>query len=573
MKDRLLRVLRWLLHRLPEALLVFFVLSLAPLVVLGLAEGRRQLALFWGGPGRYWQSILGNPWPPAAVLTCLVGAGVLIVLLWLHWGRIWAVARKLILEAVHRRTVLVLLIFFVVLTLSLPFMLKTEGSLKSRVQLVMSYSLVLALVLLSLVAIFVSAASICSEIEHKHVHITDTKPLRRWQFLLGKWFGVVVMCMAILFVMSSAACVLVLYLARPPDVSKLTEREQRRVRRDYEELREEVLVARDSVPPNTPAGVREAAEKEMKELDERGELPEGQLSRGKLFENLLLKHTNIKMQVLPGGRHGWKFEGLRPERGGKLHVRFKAFTSTAKSELEGRWFVLKLREGEEGEPKPAAGQEAEKGGPGDADLEVVYAVLPSELGWYSAIRRQFMLPSSAISRDGALYLVYENLDNRASHAFDAGAMEVLQKGGEFLPNYYRAILVMFCHIALLAALGLMAGSIFSFPVASLTVAFFVVVGLVGVWFVSFLDPDPSLQQFTPTEELFQYIWRSIMRAFLAVMPHFGSFNPLGDLSDGRMVSWTFCAYSGAIMVFIKGAAALLIGMYFYARRELARVIV
>ena len=64
------------------------------------------------------------------------------------------------------------------LMLSLPFILKTEGSLKSQTQLTLFYALVLGLTLLSVLAIFVSAASICSEVEQKHIQVTDTKPLK-----------------------------------------------------------------------------------------------------------------------------------------------------------------------------------------------------------------------------------------------------------------------------------------------------------------------------------------------------------------------------------------------------------
>jgi ABC-type transport system involved in multi-copper enzyme maturation permease subunit len=564
MKTRLNKLLRWLVLRVPEALLAFFVISLVPMVVLVALQAKQHFLRLWAAPLTYWEEIVHNPWPAAAVTTCVLGALVLLFLLWRNWGLVWAVARKMIIEAMHRRLVLVLLIFFVVLTLSLPFILKTEGTLKSQVQLAMFYSLVLAMVLLSLVAIFLSAASICSEIERKQVHITDTKPLRRWQFLLGKWFGVVVMCMAILFVMATTACVLVLVLADLPDTRRMLPREVERLMKDYRGLRTEVLVARRSFLAREPADVSEDVEKRFQELLAEGKLedniPAHERARRELRRSFLAEWLMVK----PGGRHWppWRFDGLRPQEDGTLHVRFKAYTSTVQGRLIGAWFFLRREQvkGEDGEMKHV--------------FKPLGVAMPPPQGWFTGTPREFAIPADYVAEDGSLFMTYENMDNRATAVFDPDVMiEVLQKEGEFLPNYYRVLLVMLCHIALLAALGLMAGSLLSFPVATLTVAFFVVVGLTGPWFVSFLEPISAAYQYTPTEEMIQVIWRGFLKSVLAVVPHFGEFNPLADLTDGKMVSWTFVSHACAMMVCIKGGLALLIGMYLYGRRELARVIV
>ena len=64
----------------------------------------------------------------------------------------------------------------------------------------------------------------------------------------------------------------------------------------------------------------------------------------------------------------------------------------------------------------------------------------------------------------------------------------------------------------------------------------------------------------------------VLRAVFLIAPQFGRFSPLGDLVNGRLVRWGLLAEAGAMMVFLKPAAAMLLGIYFYYRRELARVI-
>ncbi len=561
MRTKFLSLCRWFIHRLPEVLLVCFLLSLLPLVVFVAEEAVAQATAAWKVPGEYFQSVVDDPVPALAVVACVLGTAVLLFVLWRNWGLIWAVARKMIVEGLHRKVVLVLLVFFVLLVLSLPFLLKTEGSVKSQVQIVLLYSLIVAMVLLSLVAIFVSAASICSEIERKHVQITDTKPLRRWQFLLGKWFGTLVMCAAVLFVMAGATYALVFYLARPPDYSRMTAREAEKARQEYEGLFEEILCARRSAKSLLPPGVDEAVEESLRVLKARGDLPDSRRERKRLREDLWRAHVLLALTAPPGGVVYWKIRGLKPGGDGALSVRFKGYVNTPGGRLLGRWVVWVKRP-----MKLESGETQER-------LRRVFRVVSPEGGWHADTRWAIAVPEQCVGEDGTLYLTYENMNPDESAGFDPELLvEVLQEDKTFFPNYYRSLVVVLCHVALLAALGLMAGSVFSFPVACLVVVFFFVIGLMGPWLAHFIE----LSRFADYTQFEEYIWMGLhgsLKAFLSVMPHFGKYNPLGDLTDGKLIPWSAVFRAGAVMLYVKGGAALLIGMYFYARRELARVIV
>ena len=561
MKTTLLNAWRWSIRRLPEAMLVLLVLALLPGLVLVVLEVRAVAARFISGPSTLWRATVQDPWPAAGFLVCLVGVGLATFLLWRNWPFVWATGRKLIVEALHRKIVLVLLVFFVVMMLLLPFVLKTEGSQMSRVQLVLLYSLVLAMVLLSLVAIFLSAASICSEIESKQVHITDTKPMRRWQFLLGKWFGTVVLCSSVMFVMTAAVGGVVLYLARPPKVAHLQPREAAAILDNHRRLWEQVLVARREFLPVLPPDLDAKVAREIEEQQETGTWPKEPMMRRRRTRDLRKALIAERWTVPLGRARGWEFRGLRPDQEGNLQVRFKAFSTRPNAALRGRWLVLQRKQVKDEDGKMVSRP------------VVVHAVLAPPEGWFSQVRRSIDVPGQFVGDDGTLLLSYENLSVIGDAVFDPdNLVEVLQSQGPFLPNYYRALLVLFCYVGLLSALGLMAGSLFSFPVASLTVVFIVIVGLVGPWFVSFLSPNYEVP-LPLWRDMLKSAWRAFCHAVLTVMPHFGKYNPLGQLSDGMMVTWRLVLKSGAVMLFVKGGLALLVGAYFYSRRELARVIV
>ena len=563
MATRIRDLWRWCMHRMPEALLLFFLAALAPMLVMAASELAGQVAVVWRGPRAYYEATAHNPLPLIYTVVCLLGGALLTYVLARHWVIIWAVARKLIIEAIHRKVVLVLLVFFAGLMFSLPFVLKTEGSLKSQVQLLMLYSLALGMMLMSLLAIFVSAASICSEIETKRVQVTDTKPLARWQFLLGKWFGVVVMCAGILAVMTASAAAIVWGYAREPDVSRMLPAEAAKARNDYEQVLDELLVARRSVAAREPLGVDEATDERYEEIRKKGDLPKNIHQREQFRSKLRTAFLAQMLTVPPGGVMIFEFEGLQPgAASSKLFIRFTADCLTREGVLTGQFVALRRT------------IEQNKAGERVTKFARLSRAPAPPGGWMAFARAEVQLPASAIEEDGSLFVAYENINTPAPVRFDAKKpVEVLQEIGGFWSNYYRTFLVLLCHIALLAALGLAAGAVFSFPVASLAVVFIFIVGLVGTWFVTFMEPPSIVVQFSFWTDVALSSWRAFLKAVMIVMPHFGKYNPLGDLTDGQLVRWSFVSSAAAVMVFIKGGFVTLIGMYLYSRRELARVIV
>ncbi|MCD6417030.1 MAG: hypothetical protein J7M08_10120 [Planctomycetes bacterium] len=558
------RAFSWFMERLPEALLGFFVLSLLPLAYLVLQGGWRALQTLAQSPSEYVHSLL-NEWPvTVATGACLVGVVIVMYVLARSWTPVWAVARKMIIEAIHRKVVIVLLLFFVVLMPSLPFLLQTQGSVKSQVQLVLLYSLCLALVLLSLLGIFLTTSSICVEVERKHVQITDTKPLRRWQFLLGKWFGTVVLVTAVMCLMTAATYGLVRYLGRPVDYSKLTPLEVRQARKDEEGLAQEVFVARKAIPTMLPGDSPEI-EKKLKEwheaFTEKFDMPIAVYSKR---QDLIRQNQRRSQTALPGGEVRWRFSGLSPARKGPIQVRFKLyghrFSGAAGLFVPARIKVVEgAREGGKGEERlvPA--------GP---------AVLSPPGGWLGGAFHEFTVKDAPIGEDGTFYLVFRNLERNAVTFDIKSPIEVLQKEGGFLANYYRALLVLVIHVALLAALGLMAGSLFSFPVASLVVFCLFVGGLLGPWFEENFVKINVYAELTPGLSVYlDKAWRLFASILVSLMPNFGHYSPLGDVVNGRMVSMGDVSLASAVLLFLKGGVALLIGIYFYTRRELARIIV
>jgi len=565
MREKITETIRWLVNRMPEILLGCFLAGVLPLLYLVGRALVQQFRLAVADAGEYFGRIALNPWPCLTALVSIAGSVFLVVVLWRSRTLIWAVARKMIAEAISRRVVLALVIFFIVLMPSLPFLLETEGTLKSQVQIVLTYSLALAMVLLSLIAIFVSAASICSEVEKKHVQITDTKPLQRWHFLAGKLAGVLIMCAALLFVMSASSYFLVRYMARERKEAGLTKWESAKRKREREKVSEEVFVTRVVRRPRT-RDADEEVERRIKLMGERTDAAKELHDVKRMRRQLKSQFEVAAGYVAPGNVRRWGISGLEPRRDDKVYLRFKMFPTGGGREqtLEGLWTFWAAMPAEQS----AEGEKSEGG---------ARPILWKQGAWPSGTVQEIPIPSETVGPDGVLRIQYQNLEQRTGvyFALDDG-LSALQKSESFLPNYYRALVVLLAQVAVLAALGLMAGALFSFPVATLTVFFVFVTGLLGPWFVQIMASGAEFYTKKDVPEAvapyLNALASFVIKVIVAVMPHFGKFSPIGSLVNGEAITWAFVGNASTQLFFIRAGVALLIGVYFYSRRELARII-
>src|SRR5580765_5037267 len=131
--------------------------------------------------------------------------------------RIWAVARHMIAEGLRMKIALVFIAILVLVLPIMPFTLAGDGvTLTSRVQSFLTYSLTLAGVLLSLLTLFLSCATIANEIRGKQIWMVASKPIPRWEFFAGKWLGIVLMNAVLLLMTGAAVWGFAQYLSRRP---------------------------------------------------------------------------------------------------------------------------------------------------------------------------------------------------------------------------------------------------------------------------------------------------------------------------------------------------------------------
>ena len=143
---------------------------------------------------------------------------------------------------------LAFILFLAAVIVLVPFVLKSDGTQRGMVQITLAYSMSVMNIILSLLVIFLATTLFCADLRDRVIFTLDTKPVHRWQFMLGKWLGISFLNIAVLAVLGGAVYGLVMYIGRP--AAAVDEQ-------DYLIMRSEILTARAQSAAGGEPGQRE----------------------------------------------------------------------------------------------------------------------------------------------------------------------------------------------------------------------------------------------------------------------------------------------------------------------------
>lgn len=455
--------------------------------------------------------------------------------------KIWAVATNTIRQALRMKVAAIFIVLLLVLLPVLGYTATGDGTLKGRLQTFVSYGLSLTGLLLSLLTIIVAVYSVTSDIEHRQIWTVVTKPIRRYQLILGKVVGVIVLNVALLTLFAGIIYGVILLMPRFESVSE----------EEMVQIRNEFYTARASLMP-PEIDVREEVEQLYRRLQANDQLDI--LYPGFTREEILRQLTNRKRlerrAVTVGQIMMWEFENVRPTDpdAQSLFVRFKYDVSVTPpdEQVYGEWRIGDLRA-------------LRAGGRLDAPI------------WREARRdpvrrfREIEVPAAAVAPDGYLAVAFRNppLNDTVILFPVEDGLEVLYKADTFLANYVRAALLILFRIIFLACLGVLAASFLSFPVA---IFFCLVIFATGT------ASGFILESFTYMPENIGRVYTYTIQAAIQLLPQFDKANPTQFLVSGRLISWGLIGRMALVMVCVQAALLLVLALIVFSCRELAKVI-
>ena len=115
---------------------------------------------------------------------------------------IWAIARHTLLLSIRSMAAIAVLATTFIGIVLIALFLEGDNTLLGMLRVSITWSFGLTSFVLMLLVLFSAATVLDSEIVGKQITLLDTKPVQRWQVLLGKWIGLSVLVGSLLFASS-----------------------------------------------------------------------------------------------------------------------------------------------------------------------------------------------------------------------------------------------------------------------------------------------------------------------------------------------------------------------------------
>ncbi|MEI7936051.1 MAG: ABC transporter permease subunit [Verrucomicrobiota bacterium] len=451
----------------------------------------------------------------------------LLAIAWLTWK-----------AALRFRLFLVVAVLLLGAVVGLPLLIKDDGTARGFIQIVLTYTLSAITALLGLSTLWLACGTLARDIEDCTLQVVAIKPVARWQIWLGKWLGIMSLNAVLLTLSGASVYGLLQWRATrlPADQQKI--------------LRDEVLVARGSAKP--AALDKEIQAETDRLLRERLQKNPGLKADIAEVRRQILEQIKAEYQIVPPGYvHEWEIDlgsrsGVTNGQPVYLRIKFNAADRSTSGTFEGRWRV--------GVPRKTPLWHSE-----------VMSLAPDTF-------HEFQAPAYFDDK-GVLTVTFANANNTALLFPLEDGLEVLYPQGGFGLNFMRGVGIIFCWMALLAALGLASASFLSFPVAAFLSLGVLTLALSSGTISNAVTEGTLMGYNSETgrsgHSAVDVVAIPIFRGVLEMINLAKNFSPIDALSTGRSVSWEDLARAFGQIVLLLGGCIGLFGIIVFSRRELA----
>jgi ABC-type transport system involved in multi-copper enzyme maturation permease subunit len=499
-------------------------------------------------------------------LGCGLGLAVIRRLLSGSTG-IAGVARTVVDEAVRMRASLALVVLLVLLIPTLPLVLDPAERLAYRLQFVLSWALGGTGIILSVLTIVLACGTICGDIDSGRIHMTLAKPVQRWEYLLGKWLGIVLFDLLLVGLACVGTVTFVRALASMPAVDDA----------DRVAVDDQVLAARVALQPehDRPEEYEAAIAEAIRQL-ERDD-PEGFAKNSTVARRRIRQEQDWQWHtVSPEMVSTFVFRGLSgvDRSGPPLQLQLKPRAFNVGVDLADVRFVLWLN----GRPWPMRD---------GAHVEQTLATQALHV---------LSIPADVVDDEGVLRLTVGNrnlVPPGETHAtaitFPPGdGLRLLHREGGFIGNVVRCLAVIWSKLAMVAAVGVAASTCLGLPMAVL-LSLVVYATALGSGFLRDALGIYNMSATTAVEAVAQRLaatagllaeWRlyEAVRMLLGFVtdlvlwmtPAFGDYDAVGSLAEGIAITdatvWSCLWKIGIVFPLLLGIGGWLI----FERRDPVR---
>ena len=497
--------------------------------------------------------------------------------------RLLAVTRETLKECLRTRVAAVFVALLAACLVGIALGFKGDGTLPGRIRTFLAYSVVLTQLLLAIVTVLLTVGIVTGDIHRKSIFIVISKPLARWQYVIGRWLGVVALDAILLAVAGAGIYGMAQALRRLP-----TQVEQKKALKqlppeaydpDRRAIDEQVFAARAAVRPD-PLDVESAVQAKLQQsFDESGKenlireavradaiqqrqavggdpsVTDAELERlaadpevrrrvlDRLTEEIRKAERDRRLLVAPGRGVRITFSGLPARQEGSLQLDYRL--QPVKQGVEAVYSMWVVQRPDTGETLPP-----------------LWRTDATDTG------STLSIPAQAVAPNGTLTLVYLNDVRTGSPVKVSDAnLSLYYRIGGFEDNFLRALGIAMLRLVFLAAAGVLAGVCLSFPMAVLTGMVVLTVGIMGPFILEStrLLPGDDASAF----DLYCHYATKVVFYLVPHTPVFSS--PSDELADGVWISAARLAKEAYAGTGVRALVLIALACLAFHRRELARV--
>ncbi|MBN1127077.1 MAG: ABC transporter permease [Sedimentisphaerales bacterium] len=452
--------------------------------------------------------------------------------------RIWAIAQNTLSQAIRMRVAVVVIVLLLIL---LPLMSMTatgDQTALGKVQTFVSYSMSLTSLLLCVLTIIVSVYTVTNDLRRKHIFLVVSKPIRRFEIVTGKLLGVVMLDVMLLTVFGVIIYGLALFM---PRMSRAEGAELEKVNREFFTSRTRLETSLD------PDEIEQQSRRRYEQLKEDNRLPED-MTREQVMEVLRNEALSAAKSIPLGYVRKWEFENVRvSDPNEMIFIRYKlrGLPSPSDDQVYGNWRIGDFRS-------------VDASGRLQAKTRPYYVSRPDPVRTFV----EFSIPADVVAEDGYVSVELQNNPAISLVTIVAEDVQLLYRSGTFTGNFIRAELLILSRLVFLAVIGVSASTWLSFPVAVLVCMAVFLTGTVNGFIIESIDFVSAA---------FAILYQFTIRPVLWFLPKFDeAYNPTRFILEGRTLGWLFLGKVYLLTVFIKGGLLLLLGVFIFQHRELAK---
>ena len=475
-----------------------------------------------------------------------------------------AIARNVLAEAIRMKISLVFIVILFFILAAMPMLMNDDQALRYRVQSFLKYASGFTFIFVGMLVVFFGAATVTYEQREKVIWQTMTKPVAAWQYLLGKWLGVVTLAAVLLAVSASGVFLFTEYLRNQPALGEIAAYQAgdgTEITEDRLNLETQVLTSREYVRPSLPFSINDPvfesaleAKIEQETRTNPGYNPdpaERAALKNKIFQDEVTQYLSIDPNAET--YEEFVFNGLGKAKAMNLPLTLR-YKINAEGNSPDKFYILTFAF-DDGTILPPR-----RTGLG---FSHTMTLSPEFINPNGQIRLQ-IFNGQLLAADDGNFDVQTNIN---TFAIPPDGLEISYTVGSYRSNFVRVFFVLWVKLAMLAMLAVWASTFSSFPVACLIAGGLFFIGQMS-GFVQDALPGWGKVNNSGDPSMYRTIIYHFADWISSLFKVYNDLRPTARLADGQMLSWSSVS-RGMVALGAIGAVFYLFGVLIFRRRQLA----